>query len=68
MIISNELKEKLKKFNINVNKFKSYDDLLIYIDEELLKYMNKDYDLNVKGVILQKIYDEIYNEENKLKD
>jgi hypothetical protein len=64
--INEEIKETLKKnYKIDVDKFNNVDELLLCIDDELLKYYDDDYELQEKGVILQKIYDKIYYESAK---
>ncbi|WP_244832963.1 hypothetical protein [Clostridium sp. BJN0001] len=63
MNISEEQKEKLLKYGINASNYNSIDELLEEIDDEIVcRGLTKDQEyLNKDGLILQKLYDEIYN-------
>lgn len=59
MIITDEQKEVLEKYGVEV--FDDIDDTLMALDDKITEIgFNKDYSLNQKGLLLQKLYDALY--------
>ena len=61
LILSDENKITIKKFNVNVNEYTSFDDALEEIEDKMLYYGFDAYDeMNSDGYELQDLYDDVY--------
>lgn len=65
-MLSNEQIDILKKYNIPY-KNKSIKEILDFLDEEMLKYLDKDYNPTSKYIELEKLYDSIFDNEKDVK-
>ncbi len=59
--ISDKSKKILEKYNIDYKQYDNVDDLLCTIDEEELKYYDKNYEPLKEYFELEKVYDEIFD-------
>jgi hypothetical protein len=64
-MLSNEQIDILKKYNIPY-KNKSIKEILDFLDEEMLKYLDKDYNPTSKYIELEKLYDSIFDNNRKV--
>ena len=61
LILSDENKITIKKFNVNVNEYTSFDDALEEIEDKMLYYgFDADDAMNSDGYELQDLYDDVY--------
>ena len=61
LILSDENKITIKKFNVNVNEYTSFDDALEEIEDKMLYYgFDADDEMNSDGYELQDLYDDVY--------
>lgn len=59
-IISEEDKNILKKYNIDINDFNNLKELLLEIDDEMTSYVDENDEPLKEFIELQKVYDRIY--------
>ena len=59
-IISEEDKNILKKYNINIDDFNNLKELLLEIDDEMTIYVDEHDEPLKEFIELQKVYDRIY--------
>jgi hypothetical protein len=64
-MLSNEQIDILKKYNIPY-KNKSIKEILDFLDEEMLKYLDKDYNPTSKYIEPEKLYDSIFDNNRKV--
>lgn len=60
LIVEDEDKKFLKKYNINVEKYKNLKDLLVDIDAEMTKYVDEHDEPLKEFIELERVYDRIY--------
>jgi hypothetical protein len=65
-MLSNEQINILKKYNIPYEN-KSIKEILDLLDEEMLKYLNKEYNPTPKYIELEKLYDNIFDNDKESK-
>lgn len=60
-MLTNEQKLILEKYNISYELTMSTNEILEIIDEEMLKYLDKNYEPTPEYLELEKLYDNIYD-------
>lgn len=60
IIITEEDKEILKKYNIDINKYDNLRDLLIEIDDEMTTHIDEHDEPLEEFLELEKVYDRIF--------
>lgn len=60
IIITEEDKEILKKYNIDINKYDNLRDLLIEIDDEMTTHVDEHDEPLEEFLELEKVYDRIF--------
>lgn len=62
LILSDQDRTTIKKFNVNVNEYTSFDDALEEIEDKMLYYgFDADDEMNSDGYELQDLYDSVFD-------
>lgn len=62
LTLSDQDRTTIKKFNVNVNEYTSFDDALEEIEDKMLYYgFDADDEMNSDGYELQDLYDSVFD-------